>query len=74
MLPPVTTPEDDTLAIAVELLLHVPPPDASLKGVVSPEQTLIVPVMGAGGAATETVVIDEVVLQPPPLTFVTITV
>jgi len=42
------------LAIAVLLLLHVPPPGVLASVVVEPTQTLIVPVIGVGAAFTVT--------------------
>ena len=46
---PVTIPvTEPTVPILVGLLLQVPPVVASLKGVVAPAQTLVIPV-GAGG-------------------------
>ena len=50
-----------TEAIVVELLLHVPPPVASVNMVVSPEHTAVLPVIGAGNAYTVT---DTVCVQP----------
>jgi len=40
----------------VLLLIHVPPP-ASLSAVVSPTQTLAVPLIGAGSGVTEIVAV-----------------
>jgi hypothetical protein len=57
---PVTTPVPvPTIATAVLLLLHVPPPDASLSVVVKPGQTTVVPVIGETVAFTVTVVTFE---------------
>ena len=58
---PVTTPVlTVTVAIAVLLLLHVPPP-ASLNVVVSPEQTVRLPKMAVGSGSTVT---TAVIKQP----------
>ena len=47
---PVTAPlEEFTVAMAVLLLLHVPPPTISLSPVVNPVQTLVTPVIGDSG-------------------------
>ena len=55
---PVTTPvEGPIVAIAVVLLLQVPPPVASLKVVVKPAQTLVFPVIGDGSGLTVTTTI-----------------
>ncbi len=55
---PVTTPVDEpTVAIAVLLLLHVPPDVALLSVVVLPWQTLAVPVMGDKGLFLKTDVV-----------------
>jgi hypothetical protein len=68
---PVTTPEALTVAIAVLLEDQVPPAEASLRVVVEPTQTLVVPVMAAtvGRALTVTPVVTAVV---QPLAFVTV--
>ena len=51
--PPVTMPVvDPTLAIPVALLLQVPPPAASVKVVVNPEQTASVPSIAVGNGFT----------------------
>ena len=53
---PDTAPEGEpTVAIAVLLLLHVPPVVASPSVVVAPAQTLVVPVIAAGAGLTVTV-------------------
>jgi hypothetical protein len=55
---PVTTPvEDPTVAIAVLLLLQVPPEIASLRAVVRPEHTTVLPVIAAGREFTDTLVV-----------------
>ena len=47
---PVTMPVPDPIvAMAVLLLLHVPPPEASLSVVVNPTHAFRVPVMGSKG-------------------------
>ena len=52
---PVTTPvPDPTVATAVLPLVHVPPPDASLKAIVDPTQTDGEPVMANGKGFTVT--------------------
>jgi hypothetical protein len=59
----VTTPEVmPTVATAVLLLPHEPPPVASPRPVVGPTQRLSVPLMGAGDGFTVTVAVVE---QPP---------
>ena len=63
---PVTTPVlDATLAIAISLLLHVPPAVALDNVVVSNGQTESTPVMAEGAALTITVVVagDAVLLH-----------
>lgn len=55
---PVTTPEDDTVALAVLLLLHTPPLTELLRTSVRPTQTELPPVIG-GNALTVTVVVVE---------------
>ena len=67
---PETTPEALTVATAVLLEDQVPPLVASLRVVVEPTQTLVVPVMAAtvGSALTVTVV---VAVEVQPLAFVT---
>jgi len=47
---PVTFPEVFTVAIAVLLLLHVPPVVALLNDVVAPGHTTVVPVIVVGSA------------------------
>ena len=50
---PVTTPEPlPTVAIVVLLLVHVPPPVASLNVVVKPTHTDVIPVIVAGRGFT----------------------
>jgi hypothetical protein len=68
---PVMTPEALTVAIAVLLEDQVPPDVASLKVVVDPTQTLVVPVMAAtvGRALTVTLFVTAVV---HPLALVTV--
>jgi hypothetical protein len=51
------------VAMPVLLLIHVPPPVASLRVVVEPEQTLSVPLIGGGGVLT---VMGIVAIQPVP--------
>jgi len=52
---PVTMPVDEpTVAVAVRLLLHVPPDAVSCKAVVAPMQTLSTPVIGPGSGFTVT--------------------
>jgi hypothetical protein len=68
---PVTTPEALTVATAVLLEDQVPPAVASLRVVVEPTQTEVVPVMAAttGSALT---VIPVVTALVQPLAFVTV--
>jgi hypothetical protein len=68
---PVTTPEALTVATAVLLEDQAPPVVASLKVVVEPTQTLVVPVIAAttGSALTITPVVTAVV---QPLALVTV--
>jgi hypothetical protein len=58
---PVTTPLPVTVAVAVLLLLHVPPETASLSVVVEPTHVNIVPVIAVAGPET---VIVAVLAQP----------
>jgi len=60
---PDTTPvPDTTVAVLVELLLHVPPlPSGSNKDVVAPMHTLVVPVTTGGNGL---MVINAVLEQP----------
>ena len=59
---PVTTPvEISIVAIPVLPLVHAPPPVASLKAVVKPAHTVLVPVMGDGNGLTVTTL---VAIQP----------
>lgn len=61
---PETMPvEDPTTAIAVELLLHVPPGVLLLSVVVLPLHTSVVPVIAAGNGFTVTVA----VVKPVPI-------
>ena len=58
---PETMPElVPTVATDILLLIHVPPP-ASLRAVVRPAHTLVVPVIADGKGFT---VISEVIIQP----------
>ena len=54
---PVTTPDAFTVAFAVFELLHTPPPAASVRAVVEPAQTEVVPVIdpAAGNGLTVTI-------------------
>lgn len=53
---PVTIPElMPIVAIVVAVLVQVPPPTASVSGVVAPIHTVIIPVMAAGTGLTVTV-------------------
>ena len=64
---PETAPDEmSTVAIAVLLLLHVPPLVASLNVVVLPAQTVVMPVIGAMGF-TVTVVVAA---QPVDIVYV----
>jgi hypothetical protein len=67
---PVMTPPE-TVATEVLLEVQVPPAVASVRSVVDPAQTLVVPVMAAtvGRALTVTVVLT---LEVQPLPFVTV--
>ena len=59
-LTPVTTPVPvTTVAIDVLLLLQVPPPVPSLKCVVCPTQTVVVPMIDPGKLLTVTIVVVE---------------
>lgn len=61
---PVTTPEDVPIAaVPVALLLHVPPPEASVSVVVKVRQTCVVPPIEAGSGFTVT---GAVTKQPVP--------
>jgi hypothetical protein len=51
---PVTTPEELTVAIDAELLLHVPPLTLLVRDVAEPAQTVSVPAIAAGAAFTVT--------------------
>ena len=64
---PVTTPEDEpTVAVEVLLLLQEPPETDSIKVVVRPAHTVVVPVIAAGTAFT---VIAVVRVQPEPIEY-----
>ena len=69
---PVTMPPVPTVATAILLLDHVPPGDVSLKRVVDPEQTVVVPVIADAPAVTVTSVAAEVVLHPEVLVTTTV--
>jgi hypothetical protein len=45
---PVTTPAEEIVALAVLLLLHVPPAVVLVSDVAEPEQITVVPAMGVG--------------------------
>lgn len=60
---PETTPVPDTVATAVDELLHVPPDVASLRVIVEPTQAADGPVIGAKPDTTLTV---AVAVQPEP--------
>lgn len=56
---PVTTPDEDTVAIALLVLLHTPPVVASVNETVAPSQIApIAPIIVAGAAGGEVIVID----------------
>jgi hypothetical protein len=61
---PVTTPVDDTVALAVLLLLHVPPPTLAVKLLVLPTQTVSVPEIAPAVAFTVTILVVMAVPQP----------
>lgn len=62
---PVTTPEPDTVAVAVELLLQAPPIADTVRGIVAPEHTDAKPeITPALTAFTETIFLDIAVPQP----------
>lgn len=61
---PITEPPADTDAVALSLLLHVPPPVASASVLVAPLHTVVVPVMAAGVEITVSVL---VALLPQPV-------
>ena len=55
---PVTSPvTDPTVPATILLLLHVPPPEASVKLVVNPIHTVLVPFIVPGNGLTVTVVV-----------------
>jgi len=56
---PYTFPDTSTVAIPVLLLLHVPPPTASLKPVVPPMHNPGIPPIGIGSTFTVTTVVVE---------------
>ena len=59
---PVTKPvEASIIAILVLLLVHAPPPEASLKVVVNPAHTVAIPVIEDGNVFTVT---TTVAIQP----------
>ena len=59
---PETTPEPEpTVAIPVLLLVHEPPPEASVNNVISPWHTYVLPAIADGSGFT---VIGIVVMQP----------
>src|ERR1700722_16864163 len=67
----VSNPEvDNTLAITVLLLLHVPPVTASLSDEVRPAQSAVMPAMGDTGLT----VMFFVAVQPPPSEYVIVAV
>ena len=53
---PDTTPVAEIEPSAILLLLHVPPAGVLFSEVVSPKQTLVVPVIAVGNALTVTIV------------------
>ena len=58
---PITTPPALTLPMAVLLLLHVPPPEASVKVIVAPGQTTVVPLIApadGNGVTTASIVAE----------------
>ena len=57
---PATLPDASTVAIPVLLLLHVPAPVASLRGVDPPMQVADAPVTGKGSGFTAIVIVAEV--------------
>jgi hypothetical protein len=70
---PVTAPvEEPTVATAVLLLLHVPPPVLWLRVVTEPWHTLVVPVIG-GSDSEETVTVPPILFAHPVVTFVATT-
>ncbi len=64
---PVTTPPVLTEATVGAVLLHVPPPDASVSVVLRPEHTEKVPAMATGGAVTVTDAVAKPAQAPAPL-------
>ena len=64
---PVTTPAVLIEAIAAEELLQTPPVVVSVKVVVLPTQTVLVPPMAAGAVGRAYTVTVAVFLHPPPL-------
>lgn len=61
---PVTMPVLLTEPIVLSLLLHVPPPVASVSVIVNPKQTLDGPLIAAGATLTVT---GTVAMQLPPV-------
>ena len=66
-LTPVTVPSVPTVAIAVLLLLHETPPTASLRVIVDPAQTDVLPEIGPGVTSTVTL---PVAVQPDGMMYV----
>ncbi len=64
---PVTTPPVFTVAIAVALLIHVPPDTVLVRVVVDPVHTVAVPPIAAGVAFTVTFAVVVAVLHTPVL-------
>jgi hypothetical protein len=58
---PVTTPEDDTAAIAVLLVVHIPPVGEPVNVIDEPVQTVLLPVIDA----EPLIAIVRVALHPP---------
>jgi hypothetical protein len=70
--PPVTTPEaEPTVATRLLLLLHVPPPGASVSDIVPPVHTVVAPIIADGNGLTVTTV---VVKQPEGKVYVIVAV
>ena len=73
----VTVPSVPTVATVVVVLLHVPPPVASVSAVVAPWHTLAMPVIATGCVFTVTTVVAKqlstphVIVEVPTLTPVT---
>ena len=65
---PVTIPAALTVAMPVAVLLHAPPPMASLKEVVLPAHKTVVPDIGDGAVGSGfTVTIEVTAAEPHPL-------